>query len=192
MKRLLLFCLPAFLSAQATVAFSPQGPTALKALTGKVIPSVQLMFIDVCAEGVATIPAGKVYEAAVRANISPIGPATASTILTQTAGRNWRVYVLETYKVLSIVGVTLVASDTIKQKLSDKGITAGMLAATNIAADQISNNLKSRVPDPTPLLTTLLGADTVFSFSGPGCRSGAIVTVYRGKVSDAPLVVPIQ
>ncbi len=171
-----------------TVTFSPQGASALKSLTGKVIPSVQIVGVIVCpAVGNASnISAGRLYGAAVQARFSPILPKFAVSVIQSTVARNWRQYALEAAQVLSIAAVGLTASGVIK---STAQVTVGLATGHSIA-DYVSDRIRAKLPDAAPLILALLDPESKLDLSD-GCRSSAILSLFGKGIQNTAVRIDL-
>lgn len=148
------------------VTFSPQGAAALKALTGKRIPSFQIVSVLACAEtNAASLTGGSVYELAAQAGYQWIDPDAAAVIINRTVAFNGWTLAENALIDGSSFGALLVAGGVIKAGAS---ILTSLIAGHSFL-DQVQGRLKGYAPDPTPVLRKLLQADTVLSLQPHQC-----------------------
>lgn len=168
-----------------TVSFAPQGAAVLKALTGKRIPGVGIADVVICSP--APIPAGAVYQTLVRNGVSPIRPASAKALFNRTVALNWRNLLLEAAADASIGIPVLGQSGVIK--MSAKWVVA--ILAGHAVIDSLSGQVRSHIPDPSPVLSSLLDPGEVLAFAGSvtGCRESSVIIRFTKDTKPGVFVI---
>jgi hypothetical protein len=169
-----------------TVSFSPQGAKVLETLTGKRISGVGIHDLVICSPLDLPVRAGSVYQLAVAQGISPLSPALATALFRSTVNRNWRNIALDIGADAS-VGIPVLGQAGIIS-MSAKWVTA--LLSGHFVFDSMKARLTSHLPDPTPVLGSLLDPGSVLTFMG-SCREAMMITRYgRKDVSGTFLLSP--
>lgn len=169
----------------ATVSFSPQGAAALKALTGKQIPGVGMYQVVVCSPSGFPIPAGKVYQIATDHGIAPLAPQTAAALFKRTVSMNWRNIALMA-GVDASIGIPVLGQAGLVS-MSSKWIVS--LLTGHVLFDSVQNQIRQNIPDPAPVLNSLLDPDSMISFAG-ACKSSSMVTVYHKNPTSGTFPLP--
>ncbi len=157
-----------------TVSFSAQGSAVLQTLTGKRIAGVGIHEVLICSPDGAPVRGGAVYQLAISHGIEPISPPLARALFRTTVQRNWRNTVLRggAYASLGIpvLGQAGVISMTSKWIIS--------LLSGHVVFDSLQSDLRAQLPDPEPLLSTLLDPEGIVQFAG-NCRESKMVTRFN-------------
>jgi len=180
----LLVLLTAYAHAQVTVTFSPQGQAALQALTGKRIHGFQIVSVLACSQATAvSVSGGALYELAAQGGYQWIDPGAAAVIINRTVQFN----------VFNVTANALVDGSSFASLLVAGGvIKAGATILTALIAghgflDQVQGRLNAYAPDPTPVLSKLLQADTVISLQPLQCVDRYLGAQYDKKYRPATL-----
>jgi hypothetical protein len=170
-----------------TVSFAPQGAAVLKALTGKRIAGVGIADVVVCSPSGLPIPSGVVYQTLVRNGISPIRPESAKALFNRTVALNWRNLVLEGAADASIGIPVLGQSGVIK--MTTKWVVA--ILAGHAVIDSLSNQARAHMPDPSPVLSSLLDPGDVLTFAGAatGCHESSVIIRFNRDTKPGIFVI---
>lgn len=169
----------------ATVSFSPQGAAALKALTGKQIQGIGIYQLIVCSPSGFPIPAGHVYQVATDHGIAPLAPATAAALFKRTVDHNWRNIAIMA-GVDASIGIPVLGQAGLIS-MSSKYIVS--LLTGHVLFDSLQRQLQANIPDPAPVLSTLLDPDSMISFAG-ACKSSSMVTVFHKNPTSGTFPLP--
>jgi hypothetical protein len=175
------------LGQTAKVSFSIQEPESMKDLTGKVIRNYQLVGVEVCSVDGKPFSGGRLYQVA-----SPYytwqAPNLAAARIANAVQHNYRYYLLEGGKVLTMAATVLTASGAIH---ASQGVISG-LAQSHQIMDEVGRFIEGQIPNPAPLYQLLVKDETVYNFSGPGdCHSGIIVIrSKKTNMNQGPVNVP--
>jgi hypothetical protein len=145
-------------------------------MTGKRIKGVGIHELVICSPTGVPVQGGAVYQLAVKQGISPISPRLAGSLITRTVQRNWR------NKALNYGGAATLALPVLGQagviSMTSRFVVA--LLGGHLFFDDISGQLRANLPDPAPLLDSLLQPDSVLAFAGT-CHESTMVTRYTSK-----------
>lgn len=158
----------------AMVSFSPQGSEIVKAMTGKRIKGVGIHELVICSSG--TVQGGAVYQLAVSNGILPISPAQAGTLFRQTAARSVPALLLAGAGYASL-GVPVLGQAGVISMTSR--FIVGILSG-HALFDSFRGQVQAQLPDPTPLLGSLLDPESVLTLSG--CKESKMVTRFGKNV----------
>jgi hypothetical protein len=175
MTTLLMF----MLMADVRVSMSPQGAEALKALTGKRVPGVQIVAVTTCSDAAVAISGGALYQAAAGAGIATISARLAPAIIARSVDRNWKKITVD------VIG----AASGIAAGWAPAGAATALIAG-HLVGDQVSGFLRPRIPDPSVLLTGLIDASARFDVDAGGCREGFMLAAFRKNA--APIVLKLS
>lgn len=164
-------------SVGPTVSFSPQGLAALKAVTGRNIRGVGIYDLVVCSPTGAFVQGGSVYQTAVGAGISPLGPAEAKFLFTQTVSRSPGNLLLEIGADASIALPVLGQSGLIS--MSSKYVVS--LLAGHVLFDNIQNQVRAHLPDPSSVTNLLLDPQSTIVFPNGACKEATMIARFSGK-----------
>lgn len=174
-RTLLTFLLGTACFAQS-IQFSPQGASALKALTGKRIKGVQIVSVIACPAviSIPSISGGELYSAAITQGYEPILPQFAAAVITDAAASNkWQI-ALEVFRVASIAAIVA----------GTRSLNATQLLVINGAhqiGDELSSRIQTRLPNPAPLISALLDPEKTLDITH-GCQVSAILAVYPSEI----------
>lgn len=157
------------------ILFSPQGASALRALTGKRIPGVQIVSVIACPARISlpSIGGGEIYAESIRQGYQPILLDFAPSVINEAVASNKKQIVLEAFKVASIVAAGLGAGGVVKMSMAE--ISALVIA--HQVGDELSARIKERLPNPGPLMSALLDPAKDLDIRD-GCKVSSILAVY--------------
>lgn len=170
-----------------TVSFSPQGAKILQNITGKTIAGVGVHDLVICSPTGNPIPAGTIYQLASAHGIEPISPVLADSLFRATVARNWRNTLLTAGTAASI-GIPVLGQSGIIS-MSNPWVVA--LLGGHVMFDAIEGQIRSRIPDPGPVLRLLLDPNGIVNFNG-ACREATMITRYGKNVVSGVFALPTQ
>jgi hypothetical protein len=169
----------------STVSFSPQGAKVLETLTGKRISGVGIHDLVICSPGGASIRGGAIYQLAVAQGIQPISPALARALFRQTVQRNWRNTVLRGAGYASL-GIPVLGQAGVIS-MTSRWIVS--LLSGHVVFDALQSDLRANLPDPEPVLGSLLDPEGIVTFAG-NCRESKMVTRFGRNVISGTFLLP--
>jgi hypothetical protein len=177
--RTITFQQPSPVIPGVTVSFASQGPQALKAMTGKLVPHMQIIKANVCAPSTGIANVGKIISLANKMGIADIDKDIAASMVTQTVDRGWRhlfmVIATETSGIAASIFVPGIVA-------APKAVSTGLLGG-HIFLDHAPVLIAPGAPTPAPLLNSLLDASANVAFSGPSCQKVLFAADYTGAKS---------
>lgn len=153
-----------------TITLSPQGPEALRSLTGRRIPGFQLVAAMPCAPDDKPVEfvGGDVYRAATEARYAWQAPEVAERILTRNAGLNWRNVLIFSLQSASSVATMAMGGGIV----SATGSAIAGAAIGHGLVDSAVPFVQSRRPDPQPVAGMLFKPDQRYVLPPGGCAWG--------------------
>jgi|SRR6185295_11365174 len=176
-------------SPSVTVSFSGQGAEALRALTGKRIPGIQMVQGTVCSHGTGSVSVGAVIQEAHRQRFQTLLPSVGTAIVQRTVNLNWRNITMNVFRIATGTALMIFTGGTVT---ASAAVTSGVAYAHGFS-DTLPL-LFTGVPKPDPYLNSVADFNSKLELSGTpemeDCRSILFTAVY-GK-STPVLAGPVQ
>jgi hypothetical protein len=162
-----------------TITFSPQGAAPLKAVTGKVVPGLQI--VGYAMNGCMAVPGTAVYAAMGQAHFEWILPGLGEAVVNDAIASNkWKVaayWIGEGSQAFVLLGTGQIVKVSMQ--------TLAGMAFLHGATDRLKDHLASRVPNATPLFSQLLDPNTAQAL-----KVGIILARFDKKHPSSVITLP--